>query len=94
MLVGQFPRGRAQFGDQQVFVGRASCVRVLLYGAGEGAQRVGELGGQSRVLVEEGLDEGEDLCGVGVLAQVFGQVRERFGQGADRVRGECGHRAP
>ncbi|MCX4766019.1 hypothetical protein OG562_34605 [Streptomyces sp. NBC_01275] len=54
---------------------------MFLYGAGEGAQRVGELDGQARVLVEEGLDEDEGFCGVGVLAQVVGEVRERFGQG-------------
>lgn len=59
---------------------------MFLYGAGECAQGVGELDGQAGVSVEEGLDEGEGLHGVGVLAQVAGEVGEGFGQCAQGVR--------
>ncbi|WP_159052300.1 hypothetical protein [Streptomyces longwoodensis] len=43
----------------------AGRVRVFLHGTGEGAQRVGELDGQARVLVEERLNEGEGFRGSG-----------------------------
>ncbi|MYS56053.1 hypothetical protein GTW46_39415, partial [Streptomyces sp. SID6013] len=67
---------------------------VFLDGAGEGTQGVGELDGQARVLVEERLDEGEGFGGGGVLAQVLGDVRQRFGHGAQGFRGGGRHRTP
>ncbi|MFC5218922.1 hypothetical protein [Streptomyces coerulescens] len=94
VLVGLLPRGRAQLGDQKVDLRGARDVRVLLQGTSEGAQGVGELNGQARVLIEKGLDEGEGLDGVRVLAEVVGQVRQGLGRGGDGVRSECGHRAP
>ncbi|AXI90651.1 hypothetical protein SAM9427_05120 [Streptomyces sp. ETH9427] len=94
MLVGLFPGGGAQLGDQEVDVRGARDGLVFLHGAGEGTQGVGELDGQARVLVEERLDEGEGFGGVGILAQVLGDVRQRFGQGAKGVRGGGRHRAP
>ncbi|MFF4867254.1 hypothetical protein ACFY3J_37470, partial [Streptomyces sp. NPDC001231] len=57
VLVGLLPGRSAQLLDEVTDFDGAEGVRVVLHGAGEGTQGVGELDGDARVLIEQRLDE-------------------------------------